>query len=321
MNKSLEHTQRNAYLALTSSVFLWGGSFSAARTLLQDLDPMTVMWLRMTLASLAILPFIKKLAPPRGWTAEWRILIPMVLFQPCLYFLLESNALRFTTSSQAGVISSFVPLLVALGAWLFLKEKLTLRGILGLILSIVGIVFLTLMNNGSESADRIILGNIMEVGAMIAAAANMLIIKKLSDRYNPWTLTMMQCFTGFLFFSPGLILLVRNMPPFTITHIFLLLYLGAPVSLGAFGLYNWGMSHTSASGASLFINLIPVVAVALGWALLGESLTFIQTVASAAVLLGVIISQSGDSSRDMTLKKGARRSGSNRSPLWASRNS
>lgn len=321
MNNSSTKNQRNAYLALTASVLLWGGSFSAAGRLLQDIDPMTVMWLRMALASLAILPFRKRLSPPAGWKGDWRILLPMVLFQPCLYFLLESNALRFTTSSQAGVISAFVPLLVALGAWLFLKEKLRLQGQLGLILSIAGIVFLTMMNSGSESADKIILGNIMEVGAMVAAAANMLIIKKLSDRYNPWTLTMMQCFAGFLFFSPGLALLIRDLPQFTGVHLLLLLYLGAPVSLGAFGLYNWGMSHTSASGASLFINLIPVVAVVLGWALLGETLTLVQCAASAAVLFGVILSQSGDTSSEMTLKNESSSSGSKIRPLWASKKS
>lgn len=320
MNNPSDNKQRNAFIALTASVLLWGGSFSAASRLLQDIDPMTVMWLRMTLASLAILPFVKKLAPPEGWRYDWKILIPMVLFQPCLYFLLESNALRFTTSSQAGVISSFVPLLVALGAWIFLKEKLKIRGILGLFMSITGIVILTLMSGNDESADKIILGNIMEVGAMVAAAANMLIIKKLSDRYNPWTLTMMQCFAGFLFFSPGLLMLIREMPQFTTTHILLLLYLGAPVSLGAFGLYNWGMSHTSASGASLFINLIPVVAVILGWALLSESLTLLQSIASATVLLGVVISQSGDSSEESNERNDSSITGSNKEALSSAKN-
>ncbi|MDC7235892.1 MAG: DMT family transporter, partial [Spirochaetales bacterium] len=274
---------------------------------------------RMILASMAILPFIRKLAPPSGWKQDWKILLPMVLFQPCLYFLLESNALRFTTSSQAGVISSFVPLLVSLGAWIFLKEKLNSRGLVGLVLSVTGIIFLTLMNGGNEKGERIILGNLMEVGAMVAAAANMLIIKKLSDRYNPWTLTMMQCFAGALFFLPGLFVLMEQKPVFEMTHILLLLYLGAPVSLGAFGLYNWGMSHTSASGASLFINLVPVVAVIMGWIMLGESLTAVQCMASAAVLTGVIISQRGESSAEMTLRKTSRRSGSKREPLWSSR--
>lgn len=305
-----------AFTALTVSVLLWGGSFGAMRTLLKDLDPLSVMWLRMVLASLFILPFIPRLKPPGDWKKDIKILIPMVLFQPCLYFLLESNALLFTTSSQAGVISSFVPLLVSLGAWLFLKEKLSIRGMAGLFISITGVVILTLLNGSAGEGSRMILGNTMELGAMVCAAANMLIIKKLSDRYNPWTLTMMQCFAGSLFFIPGLSQLLNSGFVLNGQTVMLLMYLGAPVSLGAFGLYNYGMSRMTASGASLFINLVPVVAVFIGWIILGESLSFLQCMASLAVLGGVLFSQESRS----TDKKESRRSGSKRIPLWSSRN-
>ncbi len=318
MNTVSDRKQIKAFTALTLSVLLWGGSFSATRTLLYDFDPMTIMWLRMTMASLAVLPFLRRLAPPAGWRREWKPLLAMVLFQPCLYFLLENNALRFTTSSQAGVIASFVPLLVALGAWLVLGEKIGGRGIAGLVLSIGGIIFLTLMNRGQHAADSIILGNLMEMGAMVMAAANMLIIKKLSDRYNPWTLTMMQCFAGALFFLPGLFIFIESPVEVTGAHMLLLLYLGAPVGLGAFGLYNWGMSHTTASGASLFINLVPVVAVILGWALLDEGLSLLQCLASVLVLAGVVISQSGVEESSST--KASSSSGSNIDPLLSSRN-
>ncbi len=312
------NSNKRAFAALTLSVLLWGGSFSATRTLLNDFDPMTIMWIRMTMASLAVLPFIKRLAPPAGWRGEWKTLLAMVLFQPCLYFLLENNALRFTTSSQAGVIASFVPLLVTLGAWIFLGERIRRRGAAGLVLSIGGIILLTMMNRGQESGSSIILGNILETGAMVMAAANMLIIKRLSDRYNPWTLTMMQCFAGAIFFLPGLYNLLASPVEFRSIHILLFLYLGAPVGLGAFGLYNWGMSHTTASGASLFINLVPVVAVVLGWALLNEGLTLLQCLASALVLGGVLLSQSAVD--EISSIKRSSSSGSNIDPLLSSRN-
>ncbi|QEN07066.1 DMT family transporter [Oceanispirochaeta crateris] len=311
-----KNNQTTAIIALSVAVILWGGSFSAMRTTLLYLNPMSVMWLRMVLASLVILPFSSRLRPPKGWKKDIKYLLPMVLFQPCLYFLLESNALRFTTSSQAGVISSFVPLFVSLGAWMFLKEKLHKRGIWGLILSISGVVALTLLNKSNESGQRLILGNIMEVGAMVCAAANMLIIKKLSSRYNPWTMTMMQCFAGVIFFMPGFFLIQEQGWVLNSQTILLLLYLGAPVSLGAFGLYNLGMSRMTASGASVFINLVPVVAVLAGWILLNESLTALQMMASIAVILGVLLSQLRASS-EMRERNRSKRSGSKIDPLWS----
>ena len=316
------NSRTKAFTALTVAVLLWGGSFSAARTVLAELSPYTLMALRTWIASLTILPFARKLSPPEGMMQAWRkdglILLPTVLFQPCLYFLLETNALRFTTSSQAGVISSFVPLMVMIGAWIFLHEKLSVRGGAGVVLSIAGVAALTLMNRGGEDADAMMLGNLMELGAMVCAAANMLLIKKLSGRYNAWSLTMFQCFAGAIFFSPGLVPLVLAGFSLSHTNLLLVLYLGPPVTLGAFGLYNWGMSRTTASGASLFINMVPVTAVILGWLVLDESLSPFQILASAAVLAGVVISQ--DSSSKTRGRKASKSSGSKSTALCSSRN-
>ena len=149
---------------------------------------------------------------PRGIyrRGDWRLLVPMVLFQPCFYFLLESYALTFTTSSQAGVIASSVPLWVAVGAGLFLAEAVSRRTLIGLVVSVAGVVGLTLLQAGDETAANPLFGNLLEVLAMASAAANMLMVKRLSARYNPWTLTAMQMAVGTVFFLPGLPLLIAS---------------------------------------------------------------------------------------------------------------
>jgi len=68
-------------------------------------------------------------------------------------------------------------------------------------------------------------------------------------------------------------------------------FLGLFVTLGAFGLYNWGMSHVPASRASIFINLVPVNAVLIGWIVLGEALSSLQLLMAGVVLCGVVFSQ------------------------------
>jgi drug/metabolite transporter (DMT)-like permease len=219
----------------------------------------------------------------------------MVLFQPCLYFLLESNALQFTTSSQAGVISASVPILVTLGAAFFLSETITVTTLAGIGLSIAGVVVLTVSAEPAGAGQNPLIGNTMEFLAMICAAGNMLIIKRLSHRYNPWGLTAMQIVAGAIFFLPGAFWLNRIpsegwTPPLILS----LIFLGGFVTFGAFGLYNWGISHTRAAKASSFINLVPVVAVILGWAVLAESLSFRQCLAALAVIAGVMLSQMAD---------------------------
>jgi len=288
-------------LAILGAVLLWGGSFSAMRVAVQALSPRAVMWVRMAVALAVLLPVLPRLWPgKRSMLRDWKPLMLMVAFQPCLYFWLESNALTLTTSSQAGVIASSVPLLVAVGARWFLGERTGAGALIGLVVSMAGVAWLTFSGDDRGQASNALLGNAMELGAMASAAAYMLLVKRLCGRYGPWTLTAMQVAAGALFFLPGGMTLWRaGATPWTPSLAMILAFLGAFVTLGAFGLYNWGMSRIPAGRASAFINLVPVVAVILGWALLGEALTPTQLCAAAVVFVGVWLSQrNGRASRD-----------------------
>ena len=127
---------------------------------------------------------------------------------------------------------------------------------------------------------------------MACAACNMLLVKRLSCRYNTWTLTGLQFIAGLLFFAPGVVRL-GNSPEVVLRFdlIGVLILLGAFASVGAFGLYNWAMARIPATRAAVFINLVPVIAVALGWTLLGESLSLGQAGGACLVGVGVLVSQ------------------------------
>ena len=278
-------------LSLVGAVFLWGSSFAAMQIVLQDLSPFAVMFLRLSIAFICVLPISGKLILTSYQPGDWKILLPMVAFQPCLYFLLESTALTYTTSSQAGIISACLPLMVAAAAWFFLGETLSPRTMTGLVLSIFGVVLLTLFQTQQANAPRPVLGNLMEIGAMVCACANMILIKKLSSRYSTWALTGMQVCAGMVFFLPGLQSVLGADPSiWTLKLVLLLVYLGAFVSFVSFGLYNWCISKVDASKASIFINLIPVIAVLLGWLILKETLNASQMLAALIVILGVFLS-------------------------------
>ncbi|MFH1136859.1 MAG: DMT family transporter [Pseudomonadota bacterium] len=287
--------------ALLTAVILWGGSFPAMRTAVQALNPWAVMWGRMVIALIIILPFSGKVFPKNYRAGDWKLLLPAILFQPCLYFLLESNALRYTTSSQAGVIASAVPLLAALGARLFLAESISRKTLVGLFLSLAGVTALTLLQGDDSRAENPLLGNAMELCAMTVGTANLIMIKQLSRRYNPWSLTAMQVGAGTIFFSPGLYFLLKtDAATWTPDLLGAMLFLGGLVTLGAFGLYNWGLSRLPTNRASAFLNLIPVTAVFLGWLWLDETLNVPQLMAAGVVVLGVRLSQVGGNRRVAT---------------------
>lgn len=279
-------------LAVLGAVLLWGGSFSSMRMALNVLTPWSVMWLRMAIALVCILPLYRTINLSAYRRGDWKLLLPAVVLQPCLYFWLESRALQMTTSAQAGIISSSVPLLVAAGAWLTLGETLTKRTVLCLLLAMVGVVTLTLSGHVTEAAPHPLLGNCLELLAMLCAAANMIMIRILGRRYEAWTLTVMQVATGCLFFSPGLLELAHvPVAAFDLRLMCILLFLGVGVTLGAFSLYNWAMTRMPASTVSAHINLIPAVAVTCGFILLGETMTIPQSGAAGMILVSVLMTE------------------------------
>lgn len=284
------------YLCLAAAVFLWGTSFVATKLALTGLPPLAVVWLRMTLASAIMALFWGRVPKAGRQKGDLRWLVLVCLLQPCLYFVLESYAVSLTTSSQAGMVSALVPLLVAAGAWAFLRERLTSRTLLGIAVSMGGVAWLSLSGRAEESAPNPALGNLLELLAMFCAAGYMLVVKHLSSRYDSWHLTGLQAFAGAAFFLPGALLSGTGVggwlaaPPEAWGAV---AYLGCVVTLGAFGLYNMAVVRLPAAQAAASINLVPLVAVLSGWALLGETLAPAQTAACALILAGVLFGQTG----------------------------
>ena len=132
------------HLALLLAMCFWSTSYLAMRIALTALDPHSLMLGRMAVATLVLLPLW-----PHLWRAirrygQWRWLLFMGLCEPGCYFLLETNALRFTTASQAGMVIALMPLFVGLLAWFTLRERVGAQGWCGFGLAVGGVIWLTL---------------------------------------------------------------------------------------------------------------------------------------------------------------------------------
>ena len=274
------------------AMLLWASSLIALKIAFQGYDPMLVIWGRMVIGSLCFILFCRQLSRVRFRKEDLKYLLFMAICEPCIYFIFEAKALQNTTASQAGLITAMLPLLVALGARIFLKELITRQTLIGFGFAIAGACWLSLTAIGTNDAPHPLLGNFLEFMAMVAAAGYTLSLKHLSAHYTPLFLTAVQSWTGALFFSMFLFFPATTFPkemPFAAT--IAVIYLGSFVTLGAYLLYNFGVSKIPANQASAYTNLIPVFSIILGFVILGESFTISQYIASALVLFGVYLSQ------------------------------
>jgi drug/metabolite transporter (DMT)-like permease len=280
-----------AMACLVLAMALWGSSFIALKFAFAELPPMWVIFGRMALGSLVFLLAWRWRGCFDYRPGDWRYLLALAACEPCLYFIFEALALQHTSATQAGMITALLPLLVALGAFVFLRERVALSTWAGFLLAVVGAVWLSLASEADAHAPAPLLGNFYEFLAMLCATSYTLLLKFLSERYSPFILTAMQAFIGSLFFLP-LALVTEPLPSqFGVLGVGSVIYLGVVVTVGAYGLYNFGVSHLPASQASGFTNLLPVFTLIFAALLLGESLTPAQYAAAALVFVGVALSQ------------------------------
>ena len=279
-------------LLLLTAMLTWASSFIALKSAIGPLGPMSVVFGRMVIASLCFVYFIKGFLKLEFTKKDIKYILLMTAFEPCLYFIFEAKALQYTTASQAGMITSMMPLMTAIGAAIALKEVITKKVIIGSLLAVVGAVWLSLSAQSSEHASNPLLGNFLEFCAMICGAWYAIAIRYLTQRFSALFLTAVQAFVGAIFFLPLAIWEYNTLNMTLNTEVILwILYLGIVVTIGGYGMFNLALSRIEASRASVFVNLIPVFTVILAYLFLGEVLKPVELIASGVILCGVVISQ------------------------------
>lgn len=283
-----------ATAALTVAMLLWGTSFAGIKVALEGYQPIVMTFGRMAVGFVTLLPLSvhlrKKVEYKRG---DWKIFLLLVLSEPCLYFLLETYALRYTTASEAGLITALLPLLVAICAWFVFKERLGLLAWIGFFLSLVGVIWLTLAGAGNEqsSAPNSLLGNTLEFFAMVSATSYTLCVRRLAN-YPAFLIAAVQAFGGMCFFGILLFVFPSHLPDsFPLAPTLATIYLGAVITTGAYGLFNVGIARLGAGRGAAWTNLLPVSTLIISFLYLGERLTIWQYVAIVPILAGVVLSQ------------------------------
>jgi drug/metabolite transporter (DMT)-like permease len=286
-----KHGQGVAIGCLVVAMALWGSSFIALKLAFAELPPLWVIFARMALGSLVFLLAWRWRGQMEYRAGDWKYLVGLAACEPCLYFIFEALALQNTSAVQAGMVMALLPLLVAVGAFIFLRERITRSTWLGFTLAVIGAVWLSLSGSADEHARNPLLGNFYEFLAILCAVGYTLLLKHLSTRYSTFLLTAMVAFVGSGFFLP--LALISAPLPTEISAMGLgaVAYLGVVVTVGAYGLYNYGVARLPASQASGFTNLIPVFTLIFAMVLLGESLNGMQVLAATLVFAGVLLSQ------------------------------
>lgn len=301
----LNNTNKNerfAYISLVVATVLYGTTLTAMKVCLNFYSEVEMITLRMIISSLLFLPFFltvyKDLKVDK---IDFKFILLMTICEPCLYFLFETHALRFTTSGQAGVVSSMEPILIIIFAKFILKEHLPKIAYIGVLLGIIGSVVLSIGSDVNELAPNPILGNSLEMCAEILTVTSIITTKYLMDKYPPFFLAGSQVLLGAVFFIVLNIVSHGSFIPVINESLPILIYLGV-LTVVSYALYNYGICTLSASKASPFLYMLPISSICFGCFFLGESFNLTQFFACALIFVGIYISQMKDKRKFVKLR-------------------
>ena len=118
---------------------LWGGSFIFIRVAAPVLGPVVLVWVRVLIAGLLLLAFALGSRRSLQMRRFWPQYLVLGLINSALPFVLISAAELHLSASLAAIINATSPLFGAVIAFFWLREALTARKLLGLVLGIAGV--------------------------------------------------------------------------------------------------------------------------------------------------------------------------------------
>ena len=280
------------FIEATLAVLAWGASFVATKVALQDVSPVTVVWLRFTMGVLILglgVAARRQLGLPRLKDLAYFALLGFLGIT--FHQWLQSTGLETAQATTSAWIVATTPIFMALLGWLVLREKLRWWQALGIGLATFGVLLVVTQGNLAALAG----GHFGATGdfLILLSAPNWAVFSVLSRRglrQFPATLMMFYVmgfgwlFTSVLFFSgPGL----AEVRQLTLAGWLGVGFLGVFCSGLAYIFWYDALQALPTAQAGAFVYLEPFVTVVVAALILSEPLLLASLLGGGIILLGV----------------------------------
>jgi drug/metabolite transporter (DMT)-like permease len=291
-------SKKNIYtgIALASlASFIWSGNFIIARGVYKEIPPISLNFYRWLLASIIIFPFAIKNFK-KEWPAvkrSWLYLFFASLMGVSLFNTFVYIAGHSTTAINLALIgTTSSPIMAIIMARIFLKEKIGLLKLTGLILCISGVFYL-LSKGNIENLLRLKIspGDAWMLLAAFCFAVYNTMVKKKPASISPVDFLFTSFSLGTILMIPFFLWEVQRSAAINWTEnvVFSILYLGIGASVICFFIWNKAIGLLGAGRTVLFGNLIPIFTSLIAVIKLHEEFTWIHVVSMMLVFSGLLL--------------------------------
>ncbi|WP_394199978.1 EamA family transporter [Litoreibacter albidus] len=271
---------RNSDIILTAlAPAVWGSTYLVTTEALPAGYPVTIGALRALPAGLLLLAFTRCL-PPRAWLGRTFLLGS---FNFALFWVLLFVAAYRLPGGVAATLGSLQAMMVILMARGWLGTSIKAGAVVAATMGILGVGLLLI---GPE-ANLDPIGIAAGLGGAVSMAAGTVLSRKWQPPVSPLSFTAWQLTAGGLILLPLALIIEPPLPPLSATNFAGLIWLSLIGAAATYALWFRGIARIEPGAVSMLGMMSPVTAVLLGWVVLGQSLSPLQTLGAVIVLVSV----------------------------------
>jgi drug/metabolite transporter (DMT)-like permease len=221
--------------------------------------------------------------------SDWLLIILIGLIGNSISIVTQEVGTMLSSAQMGAIITSTTPAFMVLFARIILKEKITAKKTLSIVLATIGVCVIV-GNDQIDTSNQ--LGGVSLIFAALTWSLMSVLVKRVPGRYSQIVVT-----------SYSILVAVACLTPFTLGRLTKLdfqaimqpsiwgglLYLGVISTACGFLLWNQGMQKLNASSGGLFFFFQPIVGTFLGWLLLGEQIGLSFWMGTTLVFIGVLL--------------------------------
>ena len=284
--------EHKGMLAAAVAYVIFGFSYLFSKMALDITEPLILLLARFS-ATFIVLNLLVLTGICKIRLKDKSLFFPILtgILQPCLYFVFENYGLAWTTTSFTGMISAISPILTAMLGALILKEVPNWKQWISIVVSICGVLMVSLGGSGGKNT---ILGCLCLILAYFIGSFYSLMIRRCSDRFTPFELTYVMFTVGFVFFAVLTFSTYRGETVPMLTEALRhwqfdvsVVYLGIGASVIAYFLANYSLARLPVARSTIFGNLSTVVSVAAGVVFMKDPFTWVSAAAFVLIMCGI----------------------------------
>jgi drug/metabolite transporter (DMT)-like permease len=289
----------SAYLLVNLATLFWASNIALGRALRDQIGPVTLSAARFLVGGLIYALLFQAMtgnrAPtPAGVTGishtprQYVILAGMGLSGVFAFPILLYQGLKFTTAAHAALIIATGPLFTLLFSAVLLRQKVQLKSVIGMIISLVGVAFVigteALAPGGQAQVNP---GDVMALVASALWGLYSVLARLAIQTRSTFSATALSTWMAvpFLLLAGGMELRSVSFTP-TMPVLLGAIYIGIFPTVISFLAWNEGIRRVGPGQAMAFYNMLVVYGALLGAIFLGESLTWQVMLGGALVVAG-----------------------------------